>query len=188
VVHTTGRREVHEEEESAPLPVADGPAADLAAMRSPSDVLRLQGAIGNHATGTLLGSRMLLRLGSRLDKPLPRGAPKPQREIAGQQRRYSVAQYIKMWEREQGRKITPEDRETIERGCIGLTADNLSGGGNPPLDLVFSTFEQAHNDGRQEQDDGRAPRDPVRQGCSLDDVRKALLVEPEPRSEDAQEG
>jgi hypothetical protein len=49
-----------------------------------------------------------------------------------------------MWEKEQGRALDSHEKQTIDRGCIGITANNLNGGGNPPLDLVFGTFDQAH--------------------------------------------
>ena len=51
-----------------------------------------------------------------------------------------------MWEDEQGRKMTPEEKATIDRGCIGITANNLNGGGNPldSAEKIFGTFEQAH--------------------------------------------
>jgi hypothetical protein len=49
-----------------------------------------------------------------------------------------------MWEQEQGRTLSDKEKRTIDRGCIGITANNVAGGGNPPLDVVFGTFEQAH--------------------------------------------
>jgi len=64
-----------------------------------------------------------------------------------------------MWEAEQGRKLTAREKSTLARGCIGITATNLSGGGNPPLDNAFSTFEAAHKfmDGKnKELDDMRS--------------------------------
>ncbi len=86
-------------------------------------------------------------IGKRLDQPLGPEDPRPAfGETPGVQRRYSVEQYIEMWEKEQNRKMTPEERETINRGCIGITAMNLAGGGNP-LDYaegIYGTFEQAH--------------------------------------------
>ena len=50
-----------------------------------------------------------------------------------------------MWEKEQGRKMTPDERATINRGCIGITAANLHGGGNPLDSAVktYATFELA---------------------------------------------
>jgi len=84
-------------------------------------------------------------IGTPLNKPLPEGAAKPAYgEDKGEQRRYSVEQYISMWEKEQGRKMTDREKKTLARGCIGITALNLSGGGNPPLDNAYSSFSAAH--------------------------------------------
>jgi Microbial transglutaminase len=141
------RHEEHESlEEQASSDDAETARFDPAIVQSPSDVLRLQRTIGNYATSAVLRSRMLQRLGTPLDKPLPSGAPVPaEGEEAGKQRRYTPEQYMEMWEAEQGRKLSPEEKETIDRGCIGLTANNLHGGGDPPLDLVFGTFDKAHS-------------------------------------------
>jgi len=64
----------------------------------------------------------------------------------GVQRRFSVDQYIAMWEKEQGRKMSPAEMETLSRGCIGITAVNLHGGGRPldSAEKKFATFEMAH--------------------------------------------
>ena len=64
-------------------------------------------------------------------------------ETKGEQRKYKVAQYISMWEAEQGRKMTPEEKKTLARGCIGITALDLEGGGNPPLNECYGSFDQA---------------------------------------------
>ena len=40
--------------------------------------------------------------------------------------------------------MTPEEKKTLDRGCIGITALNLGRGNiNPPLENSFATFEQA---------------------------------------------
>ena len=84
-------------------------------------------------------------IGTPLDQELPSDAERPDHgEISGEQRRYSPEQYIEMWEEEQGRAMTSEEKDTIDRGCIGLTAMNLNGGGNPPLDNAYGSFETAH--------------------------------------------
>jgi hypothetical protein len=118
---------------------------------SPSAVVHLQRTVGNAATSAALRARAsgprraLLRLGTRLDQPLPASEPAPAHgEKPGEQRRYTPDQYRQMWEKEQGRKLTPGEKDTIDRGCIGLTANNLHGGGDPPLDQAYGTFEQAH--------------------------------------------
>src|SRR5437764_1287894 len=95
--------------------------------------------------GKSSGGKAVQCLGYELGKPLPAGAEKPLEEH-DDQRRYSVEQYEKMWEAEQGKKLTDEDKKTISRGCIGLTANNLNGGGNPldSAEAVFADFDRAH--------------------------------------------
>ena len=84
-------------------------------------------------------------LGKPLDEKLGEADATPEHgETAGKQRRYSVEQYIEMWEKEQGRKLTAREKDTLARGCIGITAMNLTGGGNPPLDNAYGTFDDAH--------------------------------------------
>jgi hypothetical protein len=85
-------------------------------------------------------------LGSELGKPLPSGAEKPVYGEDPDQRRYSKEQYEKMWEAEQGKSLDTGDKSTIDRGCIGLTANNISGGGNPLESALVSygTFDQAY--------------------------------------------
>ncbi len=81
------------------------------------------------------------RIGESLDN---RAKVEPgQGEDQGEQRRYDPDQYIAMWEAEQGRKLTDAEKETVARGCIGITALNLSGGGNPPLDKCYDSFDTA---------------------------------------------
>lgn len=86
-------------------------------------------------------------LGSSLDGQLPAGAEAPAHgEDPGQQRRYSVDQYIEMWEKEQGRKMHVYERATVEQGCIGITLNNLQARGRDPLSLAegtYGTFDQA---------------------------------------------
>jgi Domain of unknown function (DUF4157) len=56
---------------------------------------------------------------------------------------HKVAEYIKMWEQQQGRKMTDKEKETLRAGCIGITAVNLGRTSNPPLTECFDTLEQA---------------------------------------------
>jgi hypothetical protein len=84
-------------------------------------------------------------LGSVLGKPLPAGAERPLQETEDQ-RRYSVDQYEHMWEAEQGKQLTPDNKSTIDRGCIGISANNIAGGGNPLqyAEATFGDFDHAH--------------------------------------------
>lgn len=86
-------------------------------------------------------------LGTRLDHKPPKSEPTPEYgEDKGIERRFSLDQYIAMWEKEQGRKMTVVEKTTLERGCIGVTAANLHGGGNPLncAEKKFATFDLAH--------------------------------------------
>jgi hypothetical protein len=110
-------------------------------VRSPRNVAALARLAGNRATAAFV--RVLARLGTPLDQPLPATAEKPiYGEDAGVQRRYSRLQYHALWEAEQGHKLTYAMTKTIKRGCIGITANNL-GAVNPPLDEIYSTFAKA---------------------------------------------
>ena len=121
---------------------------------SPRNVVALQRLAGNRATAALLRAArpvrrltraILARLGTRLDQPLPPGAPVPlYGEDSGEQRRYSKPQYNAMWEAEQGHKLTLAEQTTIDLGCIGITANNLGGGGAPALNEVYTSFAKAH--------------------------------------------
>ncbi|MSP63397.1 MAG: DUF4157 domain-containing protein [Myxococcales bacterium] len=102
---------------------------------------------GASGGGRGVQSKAVQLLGTALDKELPVDAALPAHgEEKGKQRKYSPEQYIEMWEKEQGRKVTPQERETIARGCIGITANNLVGGGNPLnyAEKTFGNFDQAH--------------------------------------------
>jgi len=82
-------------------------------------------------------------LGDPLDKPLAEGAETPEHgETPGKQRRYSVDQYIEMWEADRGKAMSATEKKTLARGCIGITALNLEAG-NPPLNHAFASFDQA---------------------------------------------
>ncbi len=86
-------------------------------------------------------------MGTPLDKTPPIDEPKPRfGKDKGVQRRFSPKQYIEMWEKEQGHAMTIDEKNTINRGCIGITAANLNGGGNPldSAEKIYATFDQAH--------------------------------------------
>ncbi|HIN85418.1 MAG TPA: DUF4157 domain-containing protein [Myxococcales bacterium] len=80
--------------------------------------------------------------GYPIDEALPADAEAPAYgEDAGAQRRYSVEQYIAMWEAERGIKMTAAQKKNLDRGCIGITAINIDAI-NPPLTHAYATFEQ----------------------------------------------
>ncbi|WP_280254678.1 hypothetical protein [Nocardia wallacei] len=54
------------------------------------------------------------------------------------QRRYTKDEYIQHWENKLGRKMTPEEVRTIERGCVGVSMVRLGRDDTlPPMNLVF---------------------------------------------------
>lgn len=74
--------------------------------------------------------------------PCPAGPAWPTTPPANSET-YSVDDYIKMYEAKHCRKMTPEEKATLSRGCIGITALELGTSGNPSLDNCYSTLDQA---------------------------------------------
>ena len=59
-------------------------------------------------------------------------------------RELSVADFIAQWEAEHGRKITKEEKDSLDYGCVGVSVIGLGVGATmPSTALSFSTFEQA---------------------------------------------
>ena len=113
--------------------------ADLVVQGKSSEGL-LSEMSGSGGGGAVQAKGAIQFIGTPLDTDLPATAEKPQYgEDKGEQRRYSREQYIELWEQEQGRKMTSAESDTIKRGCIGITAANLRGGGNP-LDSAVATY------------------------------------------------
>jgi hypothetical protein len=154
---------------------ADAVADQVVAGRSAEGLLtRAVGSPGGGGGGVQL--KAVQFIGTPLDQQLPAGAEAPAfGEDQGTQRRYSPEQYIKMWEAEQGRPMTDEEKATIERGCIGITAANLEGGGNP-LDYaegIYGAFEQAH---QQMLAKNKALDDKKARGEAVDEARYVLFA------------
>lgn len=101
---------------------------------------------GGAGGGKAVQSKAVQFLGHKLGEPLPEGAEKPVYGEDHDQRRYSREQYEHMWEEEQGRKLKDGEKDTIRRGCIGITANNIAGGGNPLqyAEATFGDFDHAH--------------------------------------------
>lgn len=99
-----------------------------------------------YAGGGQTSDKAVQCLGYELGKPVPADAKEKPTEEHDDQRKYTVESYERMWEEEQGKKLTDGNHSTIARGCIGLTANNIAGGGNPLdyAEAVFGTFDQAH--------------------------------------------
>ncbi len=78
--------------------------------------------------------------------PAPTPSEDPIAEaLAGGQatKKWTVEEYIAAWEKKEGRKMTEKERQTVARGCIGITVLNMQQGANPPLNLSFDTFSRA---------------------------------------------
>lgn len=150
------RQETPQVEPSEPA-AANAPASSSSplagALRGrPRQVLELQRKAGNRATTRALhgaaariraGARRLARIGYPLGKPLPAGAPTPLKDEPDH-REWNKADFHAFWEQEQGRKLSESEKKTIDRGCIGITANNLEGKGTPSLDEVYDDFDKAH--------------------------------------------
>ncbi len=54
---------------------------------------------------------------------------------------YTLDRYIELWEKQQGRAMTPEERKRLAAGCVGVTRTNL--GGSASTSDCYRTFEQA---------------------------------------------
>ena len=54
---------------------------------------------------------------------------------------YTLDKYIEMWEKQQGRKMTDEEKKRLAAGCVGVTRTNL--GGSTDETDCYATFEQA---------------------------------------------
>jgi Putative peptidoglycan binding domain len=138
-------------ERAEPQPEAPAPArvptVGPAGTLGLGDVHTLQRLAGNRAVGAWLSrsQRRISRLGTPLDQDLPADAEVPaEGEDKGEQRRYSKAQYQAMWEAEQGQKLTSSNKTTINLGCIGITANNLTGFASPDLREAYANFSDAY--------------------------------------------
>ena len=123
---------------------ADAVADRVVQGKDASDLLA---PYGGASAGGAVQAKPLQFLGHELGKALPAGEEKPEFGEDEDQRRYSPEQYGKMWEKEQGKKLTPEMKSTIDRGCIGLSANNIAGGGNPldHAEVTFGDFDRGHS-------------------------------------------
>jgi RHS repeat-associated protein len=75
---------------------------------------------------------------------------------------WTVDAFIKKWEADHGTTMTTKQKETLARGCIGVTAlelgDNLGPRGRPPHTHSYSTLDRAQKEAKRlEQDIKKNP-------------------------------
>lgn len=57
---------------------------------------------------------------------------------------WPVPDFIAIWEKLHGKRMTPDEKDDLTRGCIGITSLNLADGApNPPLGMSFDTLARA---------------------------------------------
>ncbi|MBZ0238969.1 MAG: DUF4157 domain-containing protein [Deltaproteobacteria bacterium] len=150
--------------------------ADTVVRGGSAEGLLSEMAGGAGANGAAVQSKAVQFIGVPLDQALPEGEKPPEfGEDKGVQRRWSPEQYIAQWEKEQGRKMTARERETIDRGCIGITAQNIAGGGNPLAyaEGIWDNFEQAQ---QAMQEKNKLLDDAATAGQPVDPTRYILFA------------
>jgi len=55
---------------------------------------------------------------------------------------HAVTEYIDRWEKEHGHAMTPEEKRTLGRGCVGITALSMEDLGNPDLTNCYDSFAE----------------------------------------------
>ena len=55
---------------------------------------------------------------------------------------HSVQDYMTRWEKEHGHTMTEEEKQTLGRGCVGVSALTMEDLGNPDLTNCYDTFAQ----------------------------------------------
>lgn len=59
-------------------------------------------------------------------------------------KKHDLDDYIKKWEADHNRKMTPEEKKTLALGCIGITGLNLQSLGDPDLSNCYNSFKEAY--------------------------------------------
>ncbi len=55
---------------------------------------------------------------------------------------HTVDEFIDMWEKQHGHAMTPEEKKTLGRGCVGITAMNMEDLKNPDLSNCYDSFAE----------------------------------------------
>lgn len=75
---------------------------------------------------------------------------------------YTLEDYKKLLEARNCRSLSDEEKLTLERGCIGITALELGVIGNPSLDNSYATLDQAKARAKEMQEEcGASGRKPM---------------------------
>lgn len=56
--------------------------------------------------------------------------------------KHDINDYIKRWEKEHGHTMTDDEKRTLGRGCVGITALNMEDLGNPDLTECYDSFAE----------------------------------------------
>jgi len=104
---------------------------------SPKDRARIADSVGleklyDKIDGEQLDS--LYALFPELKSLHPRG---PQKRTS-----HSIQEFIDSWEKEHGHSMTGDEKLTLGRGCVGVTALNMADLNNPDLTNCYGTFAQ----------------------------------------------
>lgn len=59
-----------------------------------------------------------------------------------QRKTHSVEEFIDRWEKQHGRSMTADEKRTLARGCVGITAVNMADLRNPDLSNCYNTFAE----------------------------------------------
>jgi Microbial transglutaminase len=123
--------------------------ATRAPERMQPPLLSLQRLAGNRAVTQLVraeGEAATGRADATVDAapvvqrdPIAPGLPAGERT-----KKWSVTEYVAMWEKHHNVQMSAYERQQLARGCIGITNLNLrSGSSSPPLGMAFDDFAHA---------------------------------------------
>lgn len=65
---------------------------------------------------------------------------------------HAIEDYIDRWEKEHGRSMTPEEKRTLGRGCVGISALQMEDLHNPDLSNCYNSFAEVWSAARTMND------------------------------------
>lgn len=66
--------------------------------------------------------------------------------------KHDINEYIERWEKEHGHTMTDDEKRTLGRGCVGISALTMEDLGNPDLTNCYDTFAQVWEAARKMND------------------------------------